>query len=259
MTPDQFLQQIAPRLRLRLKGFRKVRRQVFRRIKQRTSDLGLSDLDAYWQYLNRHPQEWQVLAVLCRVTITRFYRDRGLWDFLTESVVPQVSRCWSAGCASGEEAYTVALSARLGHRGAPVEVVGTDIDEHLLARARAGRYPAGVLRELPREWRETAFTEGVLGSSFREGVSFYRSDLRAEVAPGPFDLVLCRNMVFTYFAPALQREVLQRMCSVMTPRSYLVLGCHERLPEGTPFEVVHSHHRVYRRSSSQEPSGESLK
>ncbi len=240
MTADQFLHLIAPRLQLRLKGFRKVRRQVFRRFKRRMVSLELDGFEDYWEYVGGCEDEWKVLAELCRVTITRFYRDRGLWEFLTASVVPRVSRCWSAGCASGEEAYTLSIAA-----GGSLEILGTDIDEVLLERARAAVYPLGVLRDLPPAWRSRAFDGGRLRAEFRRGVSFSRADMRDLGAAdlGRFDLVLCRNSVFTYFEPSLQLEILGRMA---IPGCYLVLGCHEQLPPGAELEVIHAHHRVFR-------------
>src|SRR5918999_3370615 len=101
------LQWALPRLGLRWEGFRRPRRQVCRRIQTRIRELGLDGVAAYRTYLEAGPDEWPVLERLCRVTISRFYRDRGVWDVLRAELEPR--RIWSAGCASGEEAYTAAL------------------------------------------------------------------------------------------------------------------------------------------------------
>ena len=106
-----FLQWCLPQLGMRWGGFRKVRRQVCKRVSRRIDILGLADPDAYRLYLESHDDEWTTLGSLCRVTISRFYRDRGVFDGLRARVLPLLVeaasargddrvRCWCAGCAS---------------------------------------------------------------------------------------------------------------------------------------------------------------
>ena len=175
-----FLQWALPRLGQRWRGYRKVRARVRKKLNERLRELGLPEIAAYRERLEAHPQEWAVLDALCRITISRFHRDRGVFDHLRRVVLPglaqgasergaEVIRCWSAGCASGEEPYTLRI---LWERGLPAErarvplrIVATDIDARLLERAREGRYPASSLEELPRELLETAFVRE--GEQFR--------------------------------------------------------------------------------------------
>jgi chemotaxis protein methyltransferase CheR len=114
----RFLQWLLPQQRLRWPGFRKVRRQVCKRIDRRLVELGLADVDAYQDWISAHPDELAVLDGCCQITISRFYRDRGVFDHLRETLLFELAtaalaggrdevRCWSAGCASGEEPYTV--------------------------------------------------------------------------------------------------------------------------------------------------------
>ena len=103
------------------------------------------------------------------VEVARFLRDRGIFQALRQDVLPVLAeraraesralRCWSAGCASGEEPYSLVIAARLGSPplGVPLDVVAMDIDPQLIARARRGVFPAGALRELPEAWRARAF------------------------------------------------------------------------------------------------------
>lgn len=248
----ELLQWAAPRLRLRWDGFRRVRGQVCKRIGRRVKALGLEGAAAYRARLEADPAEWDVLDSLCRVTISRFYRDHHVFDVLREQLLPAllreakargetVFRVWSAGCASGEEPYTVAVLFHLGLApqvpGLRLELLATDADEALLERARRGCYPPGTLRELPPEWAAQAFTltpEGdqCLAPELRQAPTFQHQDLRAEMPDGPFHLVLCRNVAFTYFAPPLQREVLTRLVERLAPGGLLVIGGHESLPEG---------------------------
>jgi chemotaxis protein methyltransferase CheR len=245
-----FLQQMLPRLDLRWPGFRKVRRQVCKRLQRRLTELTLPDLNAYRRYLAAHPAEWKLLDSFCRISISRFYRDRQVFRELAAEVLPAVNqlaaaggsartRIWSAGCASGEEPYTIALlwhfrrpdSPRL-----PVEIVATDLDPLLLERARIACYEESSLKELPRRWLTEAFhrrdNRYCLQPPFRSGVQFLRQDIRKESPAAPFHLVACRNLAFTYFAEPLQHEVLARIAAVLQPGGFLVLGSHETLPAG---------------------------
>jgi chemotaxis protein methyltransferase CheR len=214
-----FLQWALPRLGRRWAGYRKVRRQVCRRVRRRIEELGLDGFGAYRERLEAEPDEWAALDGLMNVTISRFNRDRGVFEYLRHAVLEPGMRVWSAGCASGEEPYTLALLCD------GLDILATDVDRAMLRRAEAARYPASALRELADG---DAFTDGVLAERYRH-VTFARHDVRDDPPAGPFDLVLCRNLAFTYFDEPTQRATLQRFASV-TPT--LVIGAHESLPEG---------------------------
>ncbi len=272
-----FLQWALPRLGLRWAGFRKVRRQVCKRLGRRLAEVGLPDLDAYRALLGRDPEEWARLETLTHVTISRFHRDRGTFEFLRAEVLPALARsggadelrAWSAGCASGEEAYTLAIMWRLAlaerFPGVTLRVLGTDVEAAMLARARRGCYRAGSLRELPEAWRTAAFAardrELCVIDDLRETVSIQRHDVRSDPPPGDgFDLVLCRNLAFTYFDEAGQRVVGARLAGALRDGGALVLGRHETLPPGVDgFSPWSAATRVYRRverlGSSYRPPG----
>lgn len=245
----QFLQWALPQLHLRWKGFRKVRQQACKRIQRRLRELGLSDVWAYQSYLATHNAEWLVLDACCRITISRFYRDRAVFDYLRQAVLPELIQlarargdsevyCWSAGCASGEEVYTLKIIWNLcvlpQEPNLRLRIVATDANAHLLQRAKHGCYDAGSLKELPSDWLTQAFSESneqyCIQTSFREGIDFEQQDIRAQMPEGSFHLVLCRNLVFTYFEASLQREVLQEIVERSLPGGFLVIGVHESLP-----------------------------
>jgi chemotaxis protein methyltransferase CheR len=264
-----FLRWALPRLRMRWPGFRRVRRQVCKRIDRRLRALGLADARAYRTHLETHPAEWGVLDGLCRITISRFYRDRAVFDALRDEVLPRLSacgrtrvlHCWSAGCGSGEEAYTLAILWKLclaaRFPDVRLRVTATDLDAVVLTRARSGTFSASALRELPAAWRERAFVEAAEGwrvrPEFRDAIEFRHEDIRVPQtsAADRFQLVLCRNLVFTYFELELQREILDRIAARMVPGGALVLGIHETLPPDTAgFAPWHAKNRIYRRSSA---------
>jgi chemotaxis protein methyltransferase CheR len=251
----QFLQWALPRLELRWAGFRKVRRQVCRRISRRLAELGLSDGAAYRTYIEGNADEWDRLDRFCRITISRFWRDPAVFESLRDDVLPAhgpTVSVWSAGCASGEEPYSLVLAA--AEARIAVRVLATDVDAALLDRARTACYPESSLRGVPPTLRARAFDDGCLRAAYREPVEFLRQDLRTAAPAGPFDLVLCRNIVFTYFAEGLQAEVGHRLARSLRPGGALVVGAHEApaLDELEPWPQARG---VWRR---RQPAGSSV-
>jgi chemotaxis protein methyltransferase CheR len=249
-----FLQWALPRLQRPWAGFRKVRNQLCRRIERRWRVLGLADAAAYRAYLESHPDEWQHLDALCPITISCFYRDTAMWDSLAADVLPELAHravarnartlhAASIGCASGEEPYTLMLAWHfaLAPRFPMLqpEITATDVVEPVLERARIGCYAASSLKLLPAAWREHAFEcvgeQWCLRTRFRDGVTFMRQDMRDALPDLQFDLILCRNLLFTYFDVPTQREALARLLAHLRPGGALVVGRREVLPvEVTP-------------------------
>lgn len=154
----RFLQWCLPKLGLRWAGFRKVRGTVRKRLTRRIRELKLPDLAAYRDGLKTDPDEWGWLEILCRIPISRFYRDKDVYDFLAGDVLPacaqaarsrnvQALRVLSAGCASGEEPYTISLiwTLRLAKAfpGVALHIAALDIDDTMLRRAETACYAAG--------------------------------------------------------------------------------------------------------------------
>lgn len=263
-----FLQWCLPRLGLRWPGFRKVRRRVYKRIDRRMRVLGLRDVAAYRGYLDGHPEEWPVLDTFCRIPISRFYRDRAVFECLGGEVLPDLARiamaagdrelrAWSLGCAAGEEPYTLAVVWQ--ERCAPrfpalsLRIVATDVDADGLARGARGCYPRGSLKDLPVDLLARAFIpsgqELCVKPQYRSGIVFLEQDVRAAAPPELFHLVLCRNVAFTYFDDARQREALRAIEERLVPGGALVVGSTESLPAGSKgFEPWSAGVRVYRRS-----------
>jgi len=205
----------------------------------------------YRAHLEHTPTEWQVLDGLCRVTISRFYRDKMVFAILEQEVLPALCRTalargahrlrvWSGGCGSGEEPYTVSLLWALRVAGQfpdlALHVLATDADPVLIERAGVACYPYSSIKNLPGPWREAGFEprQGLhcLRPEYRGAVQFACHDLRSGVPDGPFDLILCRNLAFTYFDNDLQLETARRLRAALVPGGALVLGVHEALPEG---------------------------
>ncbi len=244
-----FLQWALPQLNLRWPGFRKVHAQVCKRLKRRMGDLHIADFAAYRARLEADPAEWRVLDECCHITISRFFRERRVFEVLRACVLPGIAararlegrtaRIWPAGCASGEEPYTLKIlweleAAASFPGGVPLSIIATDVDAAMLARAHKGCFAPSSLRELPPPLLEQAFDRAgqfyCVKPQFRKDIGFLRQDLRSEAPAGPFDLILCRYVAFTYFALPLQKQVLLRLLERLLPAGYLAIGGDERLP-----------------------------
>ena len=153
----EFLQWCLPRLRMQWSGFRKVRSQVCKRIVRRIKALDFDNFEQYRRYLMLDDDEWQRLDSMCRITISRFFRDRSVFGALETDVMPALAaavlerqeralRIWSCGCASGEEVYALAVlwQVRVAERAPSIEleIIATDSDPRMSGRSAAPTAPA---------------------------------------------------------------------------------------------------------------------
>lgn len=247
----QFLQWCLPELHLRWKGFRKVRQIVLKRISRRVKELGLSNLSEYRTHLENNATEWLILDAFCRIPISRFYRDRMVFEYLEHHIFDlfprmakarkdEVIRWWSIGCASGEEPYTLAIILNSTLKplfgNLKVRILATDVDSQMICRAINGCYSAGSIKSLPQQAKSAAFLqkgeEFCIKEEFRELVDFSLQDIREKMPEGEFYLILCRNVVLTYFDEELQKNILERVIQRLVPGGFLVIGSLEKLPGG---------------------------
>jgi two-component system, chemotaxis family, CheB/CheR fusion protein len=235
-----------------------------RRVTRRMAELGLDGVAAYLDYLEVHPDEFPHLFNTILINVTSFFRDPEHWDFVASRLLPQLLaeraphepiRIWSAGCASGEEAYTIAilLAEQLGPDAfrERVKIYATDVDEDALSQARHAAYDADALEAVPPEFRDRYFDP--YGHRFqfrgdlRRAVVFGRHDIVQDAPIGRIDLMLVRNLLM-YFNRQTQAQVLANLHFGLTPHGYLVLGKAEMLlSRNQLFEPVDLPHRVFRR------------
>lgn len=239
-----------PLLGLEPRGYRRLKGTLRKRLSRRMAELGSTTGQDYLTRVQSDPRELAVFDALCRMSISRFYRDGAVFDELRRIHLPRLAldahrtsrrrlAAWSAGCASGEEPYSLAALWRFGlqpdHAELQLDILATDADERLLERARYARYAPATLRELPAELRDKAFdVEGAMLSlrePLRRMVRFEARDLRGSAPDATFDLVLCRNAAFTYLRASLQQRFIERARSVLAPGGVLVIGARESLPD----------------------------
>ena len=238
-----------------------------RRIGVRMRACGVHTLSDYLAFLGRVPAEAERLRDTLTINVTRFYRNPETWDTLRTSVLPRLCAdrngrlaAWSAGCASGEEPYTVAMLVAecARHAGRPewlerLHVDATDIDRQSLERAARARYRADAIAELPAPLAERYLTpdgaEFCVTREIRDRVSISRLDLGSAPRLRPsYDLILCRNVVI-YFDRAVQERLFMTFASGLAPGGVLVLGKVETLlgPARNQLQLVDARERIYRR------------
>jgi two-component system CheB/CheR fusion protein len=230
-----------------------------RRVSVRLRATGTETFAAYAALLDAQPEEWSRLLDALTINVTGFFRDHSVYRVLREQVIPSLAeaqsgfvRGWSAGCASGEEAWSVAmlLAERAGVER--TRVLATDIDTQCLARATAGAYPSIIAREMPEELQRqwwSGYEPVVVSDALRRCVSFERFNLLTDQAPpSAYDVITCRN-VLIYFARDAQEALFMRFADALRMGGVLVLGKVEILsgPARARFVPIDARERIYRR------------
>ena len=240
---------------------------IRRRIAVRMRACGVHSYDDYRAVLTHSPAEWERLRDALTINVTGFYRNAETWEAVRQVVLPAVLdrlrgevRAWSAGCASGEEPYTLAIliaayleAAGRGHELTRLSIDATDIDRGSLERAGAASYRREGLTELPRELEAGYFEDaGELRrviERVRRRVSVRSHDLNREPPPRRgYDLLFCRNVVI-YFDRPTQERLFATFAESLAPGGFLVLGKVETL-FGVARErltLVDPRERIYRR------------
>lgn len=238
---------------------------ILRRISRRMAVTHVGNLRDYLDYLRAHPEEIEELVKAFLIQVTGFFRDAEAFELLKHTVLPEmisrakengrILRIWSAGCATGEEAYSMAiLIADLLGPDFPewsIRIFATDISADAISFARRGVYPENVLDELPDEYRVRFFERIDHGfrivKMLRERVIFGQQDISRGVPFPRIDLVVCRNLLI-YLKPELQQTILDLFAySLQQTHGYLFLGKAETArPTKAVFELVNKKWKIYR-------------
>jgi two-component system CheB/CheR fusion protein len=238
------------------------RSSLQRRMGKRMQGLHIERYSDYLDYLEVHPEEFILLFNTILINVTSFFRDTAAWEFLQTEVLPRLIaaknpqdpiRVWSAGCASGEEAYTLAivLAELLGLEGfrQRVKIYATDVDEEALIQARQASYSARSLQPVPPELRTTYFEEigprFVFRPDLRRAVIFGRHDLVQDAPISRLDLLVCRNTLM-YFNAETQSRILARFHFALNDTGVIFLGKAEMLlTRANLFNPIQIKHRIF--------------
>jgi two-component system CheB/CheR fusion protein len=238
------------------------RSSLARRIDKRMQTVGVATYPDYIDFLEVHPDEFAHLFNMILINVTAFFRDSQAWEYLTQETIPRILsarapdgpvRVWSAGCASGQETYTLAM-ALVEAMGVDqfrerVKIYATDIDEEALAQARLATYNAREMAGVPPELVEKYFEQSANLYAFhkdlRRAAIFGRHDLLKDAPISRIDLLVCRNALM-YFNAEMQTQVLARFHFALNDDGYLFLGKAEMLfTHGALFAPVDLKRRVF--------------
>jgi chemotaxis protein methyltransferase CheR len=238
---------------------------LIRRVAVRMRARGTATLEEYEEILDRDPAEYDRLLETLTINVSKFFRNPEIWESIRDRVVPPlfesavpVRRIWSAGCASGEEPYSISIllhewaERHAGrHQLDRFRIFGTDIDRRSLDAARAASYPEIVLDETPPDLRARWFSDGPpfqLDPRATSMVEFEHRDLISDPPLMDLSLIVCRNVII-YFDREVQERLFQRFHDALLPGGILVLGKVETLlgRARSLFEPVLQRQRIFRK------------
>jgi two-component system CheB/CheR fusion protein len=240
------------------------RASLERRLRRRMDAVGCENYADYLDFLEVHPEEYEQLFDSLLINVTEFFRDPGAWEHLGQEIVPELLaakednepvRVWSAGCATGEEAYTAAivLAEALGEEvfRERAKIYATDVDEEALATARLGVYSQKQAESVPEELRAKYFERSDQRLAFRKDlrrtVIFGRNNLVADAPISRLDLLICRNTLM-YFTAETQARVLRHFHFALRDHGCLMLGKSEMMVSHRDlFTAVDLRKRIFRR------------
>ena len=243
---------------------------VMRSIRRRIGRSGCANHSTYLKLLLNSEEETNELLGALSINVTEFFRDRGAFEAWSAKVLmPLVAyksagggllRIWSAGCASGQETYTISICVNealkrctLG-RIPMITILGTDISANALAKAKSGSYTKEEVKGVPEKYLVEYFHKQgniyEVGASLRKSVRFARENLLDTPSSKYFDAIVCRN-VMIYFSRAMHEQVAMNLYHALSRDGYLMLGKTETLM-GAPrdgFEVVDLEHRLLKKKA----------
>ncbi len=271
---DNSFRQLVDRLGLSWQGYAKVRKSVKKRIDRHMRELGLPTMDDYLRSLS-DPEILKKVERLMSVSISHFFRDQNLWRTLEEEIIPEIAaghsegiHAWSAGCALGQEAYSLAITwdiLKKKHSALPgLLILATDINPDYIGKAMAGIYGRNNLKGLSDEIKSVYFhacgnqKDLCLADCVKKYVIWEVHDLMKEPPPAKmFQIIFLRNGLFTYYRPESTSSMYLNVLDRLDDGGFFIIGSHERLPSQTRtlspfkgssyiFQKAHTAAQVYR-------------
>jgi chemotaxis protein methyltransferase CheR len=229
---------------------------------------GIAGWDEYRREVEDNEEEKHYLVGILTITISRFFRDIDTFQIIRRRLIPLLMSeipkeetifIWSAGCASGEEVYSLAMiwdnDFSFSANPDRFQIDATDINERCLERTKHRIYPATSVAWVPEDLLNKYFTKKdkehfYLSRGFSETIRFYPADVRSFSPLQNYHIILCRNLAFTYFERKYQEEMIKHLYRVLSPEGYLVIGKGESLPLTKPFfKTLYEKEGIYKRST----------
>lgn len=254
---DQQFKAILGFFGLSFQGYRKVRKGVKKRLVRHMQGLECKMVLDYLERIRNNPTVMHECRLALTVSISRFFRDKMVWDIIRKKVLsdlaeknPKTIHIWSAGCARGEEVYSMKMiwekAKTNGLNLCGLRLLASDINPEYLKTARKGVYGRTSLKEVCESERKTFFHIRKNGKQFivkpflRNDISWRIMDLCTELPRQSFDLIFLRNNVLTYLDENSKEIVFQNIIKKLKPGGFLIKGAHETIPE-TDVSLIRSY------------------
>jgi chemotaxis protein methyltransferase CheR len=233
---ENFISKIYQKTGINLSLYKEA--QMKRRLTSLYQKKGYASFDDFFQALNRDSQLMNEFLDRMTINVSEFYRNAKRWEVLDKTILPDLLRrnsnlkIWSAACSTGEEPYTLAMVLSKHMPLSKLQILATDIDENVLAKARLGIYAERSLNEVPKEMvkkyfrQDGAFFE--VADEIKKNVTFKKQNLLADRFGGPFDLIVCRN-VLIYFTEEAKESIYHKFSSALRPGGILFVGSTEQI------------------------------
>lgn len=266
---DRQFKTILEFFQLSQKGYRKVRKGVKKRLVRHMAASGCKNASDYLAMLQNNPASMHECRLALTVSISRFFRDRALWETIGKRVLPDLAgagletiHAWSAGCARGEEAYSLAMIQEKAARKGPLprlDLLATDICPDYLSAARKGVYGRTSVKEVDESDRIAFFHIRKNGNRFivkdflRDKITWRIMDLCTDPPARSFDLIFLRNNILTYLDGDFRNRVFESILQKLKPGGFFIKGSHETIP-GTGVRLSRAYEKgspfIFRTSAS---------
>jgi chemotaxis protein methyltransferase CheR len=233
---EQFIIQIKRKTGIDLSLYKEV--QMKRRLKSLYEKKGFSSFQDFYKEINKNQNLLVEFLDRLTINVSEFFRNYKRWEVLESKILPQIlknnkhPKIWSAACSTGEEAYTIAMivSCLIGFSDS--RILATDIDGNALARAKNGVYSEKSVNEVPESFKQRYFKQHgeyyYISNEIKKMVTFKKHNLLADPFEGPYDLIICRN-VLIYFTEEAKSKLYQKFSSALKKDGILFVGSTEQI------------------------------
>ena len=233
---EQFIQQVKSKTGIDLSLYKEA--QMKRRLTSLYEKKGYRSFREYFQMINQNQELFNEFLDRMTINVSEFYRNSKRWEVLEKKILPQIiqhttkPKIWSAACSTGEEPYTLAMILSKYIPLSNVNILATDLDENALSRAKLGIYPERSLNEVPSEMKKKYFTQDgthyKVSDEIKRTVDFKRHNLLADSFGGPFDLIVCRN-VLIYFTEEAKDILYNKFSKALNSNGFFFVGSTEQI------------------------------
>ncbi len=233
---EVFITRFEALSRIDLKSYK--RPQMERRINSFMRSVNTNNYSSFINLLSTNKEIYRKFLDHITINVSEFFRNSNHWEILEKRIVPELLKdnkalkIWSAGCSTGEEAYSLAIMCNERHISLSEPILATDIDNEVLEKAGMGIYSEKAIQSMPPAYLKKYFTaEGnyyKVNSNIKQMVRFQQQDLLKTTFGRGFDLILCRNVVI-YFTEESKQRLYQKFCDALRPRGVLFIGSTEQI------------------------------